>query len=194
MDGRIIERLKKRVGTRNDEEINELAMSCVRELENTGVYGNPATDALYYQAMVLYCKANFGYDENTERFQTAFEKLRDSMALSGDYAIEKNPEGAELIWEKICKNENGFPERKRCSVEVYAMEKSVTRAEAYESMRAGVNARIILKLRTDDWEASRHPGEDGKPEYARKVIYEEAEYDIIRAYKKGKSFVEITCG
>ena len=84
MDGRIIERLKKRVGTRNDEEINELAMSCVRELENTGVYGDPATDALYYQAMVLYCKANFGYDENTERFQTAFEKLRDSMALSGD--------------------------------------------------------------------------------------------------------------
>ena len=96
-------------------------------------------------------------------------------------------ETVELIWEKICKNENGFPERKRCSVEVYAMEKSVTRAE-------GVNARIILKLRTDDWEASRHPGEDGKPEYARKVIYEEAEYDIIRAYKKGKSFVEITCG
>lgn len=103
-------------------------------------------------------------------------------------------ETAELIWEKICKNENGFPKRERCSAEVYAIEKSVTRAEAYESMRAGVNARIILKLRTDDWEASRHPGEGGKPEYARKVIYEEAEYDIIRAYKKGKSFVEITCG
>ena len=89
MDGRIIERLKKRVGTRNDEEINELALACVKELENTGVYGDPAKDALYYQAMVLYCKANFGYDENTERFQTAFEKLRDSMALSGDYAKEK---------------------------------------------------------------------------------------------------------
>ena len=90
MDGRIIERLKKRVGTRNDEEINELAMSCVRDLENAGVYGNPVTDALYYQAMVLYCKANFGYDENTERFQIAFEKLRDSMALSGDYQKEKD--------------------------------------------------------------------------------------------------------
>lgn len=47
MDGRIIERLKKRVGTRNDEEINELALACVKELENTGVYGDPATDALY---------------------------------------------------------------------------------------------------------------------------------------------------
>ena len=52
MDGRIIERLKKRVGTRNDEEINELALACVKELENTGVYGDPATDALYYQAML----------------------------------------------------------------------------------------------------------------------------------------------
>ena len=102
MDGRIIERLKKRVGTRNDEEINELAMSCVRELEDTGVYGNPATDALYYQAMVLYCKANFGYDENTERFQTAFEKLRDSMALSGDYAKEKkNGNGGTDLGENL---------------------------------------------------------------------------------------------
>ena len=76
MDGRIIERLKKRVGTRND--------------------------ALYYQAMVLYCKANFGYDENTERFQTAFEKLRDSMALSGDYAKEKkNGNGGTDLGENL---------------------------------------------------------------------------------------------
>ena len=100
-DGKSLE-LNSLVGTRNDEEINELAMSRVRELENTGVYGNPATDALYYQAMVLYCKANFGYDENTERFQTAFEKLRDSMALSGDYAKEKkNGNGGTDLGENL---------------------------------------------------------------------------------------------
>lgn len=47
-------------------------------------------------------KANFGYDENTERFQTAFEKLRDSMALSGDYAKEKkNGNGGTDLGENL---------------------------------------------------------------------------------------------
>lgn len=102
MDGRIIERLKKRVGTRNDEEINELALACVKELENTGVYGDPATDALYYQAMVLYCKANFGYDENTERFQTAFEKLRDVGDGGTDSGKRIERPGAGRGKQRVC--------------------------------------------------------------------------------------------
>ena len=101
---------------------------------------------------------------------------------------------AKLIWEEISKNENGFPEKIEHSTEAYMREKSVTRAEAYESMRAGVSGRIVFELRPEEWEESRHTNEEGKPEYARKVIYEDVEYDIIRAYKKGKAFVEITCG
>ena len=88
MDEETVEKLKKRVRTKDGEEIEALAMACSKEMEIAGVYGTPENDELYFQAVVLYCKANFGYDEDTERFRLAFERLRDSMALSGDYTKE----------------------------------------------------------------------------------------------------------
>ena len=87
----IIEKLKKRIRVRADtseEEIRDLDRACRKDLEIHGVYGNE-DDPLYYQAIVLYCKAHYGYDEKTERFLEAYESLRDSMELSGDYQKEK---------------------------------------------------------------------------------------------------------
>lgn len=86
----IVQKLKQRIRVRADtsnEEILDLAESCKKELEIAGVYGD-VTDPLYYQAMVLYCKGHFGYDDNTERFLEAYQALRDAMALSGDYQKE----------------------------------------------------------------------------------------------------------
>lgn len=82
----IIEKLKKRIRAKAapDEEIKDLVNTCKKELEIAGVYGDE-NDPTYYQAIVLYCKANYGYDENTERFERAFSSLRDAMSLSGDY-------------------------------------------------------------------------------------------------------------
>ncbi len=88
-----IERIKKRIRVKSmntDEEVEELVKTCLKELEIAGVYGT-LEDETYFQAVVLYCKANYGYDENTERFQRAYEKLRDAMSLSGDYEkVEKD--------------------------------------------------------------------------------------------------------
>jgi hypothetical protein len=42
-------------------------------------------DALVFRAIVLYSKANFGYEENAERFQNAYEAQKISLALAGDY-------------------------------------------------------------------------------------------------------------
>lgn len=83
----IIEKLKKRLRVKSEdaeEEISDLVDACKRELEIAGVYGE-ISDPVYYQATVLYCKAHFGYDEESERFRKAFDSLKDSMALSGDY-------------------------------------------------------------------------------------------------------------
>lgn len=102
-------------------------------------------------------------------------------------------ETARFIWEELSKNENGFPIRESKSVEIYVKEKSVTRAEAYEAMRAGISVKTVLSARIEDWERTRHIV-DGKPEYARKVIYDGAEYDVVRTYKIGKARIEITCG
>lgn len=73
-----------RVGTSGANELEDLAKTCMRELEIAGVYGS-VDDPTYFQAIVLYCKANYGYDEKTERFKEAFESLKNAMALSGDY-------------------------------------------------------------------------------------------------------------
>lgn len=71
-----------------DEEINGLVESCRVELKLAGVYGDDE-DPLYLQAVRLYCKAHYGYDNDTDRFLHAYESLRDSMALSGDYKEKK---------------------------------------------------------------------------------------------------------
>ena len=86
----LIEELKRIVRVRSADtefELQGLVASCKKELELAGIYGDEA-DPLYRQAIRLYCKSHYGYDEDTERFREAFNSLRDAMALSGDYAKE----------------------------------------------------------------------------------------------------------
>lgn len=68
-----------------DQEVADLIDSCENELKIAGVCIKDALDPLSKQAIKLYCKAHYGYDENTERFRLAYASLRDSMALSGEY-------------------------------------------------------------------------------------------------------------
>lgn len=99
-----------------------------------------------------------------------------------------------LIWEEQGKDEDGFSKTVEHSIGTYVLtEKSITRAEAYDSMRAGVSVKITLEIRQEDWEKTRHLV-DGKPEYARKAYYDGIKYDIVRTYKVGKSKIEIVCG
>lgn len=86
-NGELIEKMRKRIrvmSASSDEEIDGLIETCRKELEIAGVYGDES-DPTYYQAIVLYCKANYGYDDDTEKFQMVFAALRDAMSLSGDY-------------------------------------------------------------------------------------------------------------
>lgn len=84
----ITERLMKFVRVKSSnaaEEINVLAEACVKDLEIAGVYCENEDDALYVQALRLYCKAHYGYDKDSGKFAAAYSSLKDSMALSGDY-------------------------------------------------------------------------------------------------------------
>ncbi|MBO5208488.1 MAG: hypothetical protein J6B68_03995 [Lachnospiraceae bacterium] len=42
-------------------------------------------DALIYKAMELYVKAQVDFEGKGESYNSSYEKLRDSLALSGDY-------------------------------------------------------------------------------------------------------------
>lgn len=66
-------------------EILPLINSCKVDLSLAGVKKINEDDALIRQAIKLYCKANFGNREDSEKYQLAYEKLKDSLALCGDY-------------------------------------------------------------------------------------------------------------
>lgn len=69
-------------------EINDLAEACVIDLRIAGCKTiEDINDPMVRQAIKLYCKANYGYDESeeTEKYRRAYMALRDSMALSSDY-------------------------------------------------------------------------------------------------------------
>lgn len=73
------------------EEMEDLSEACRADLKIAGVYASEGfSDPLEKQALKLYCKANYGYDQDSEKFRAAYAALKDSMALSGDYGKEKN--------------------------------------------------------------------------------------------------------
>ena len=98
-----------------------------------------------------------------------------------------------LIWEEIGKDEDGFEKNEEVSIDAFCKEKSVTRMEAYESMRAGVSVQAVFEIRQEDWEETRHIV-NGKPEYARKAEHDGRRYNIVRTYKAGKAKIEVVCG
>lgn len=67
------------------EEVSGLLESCLKDLEIAGVYVADMGDPLFGHAAKLYCKANYGYDKDSEKFRAAYASLKDAMALSGDY-------------------------------------------------------------------------------------------------------------
>lgn len=100
---------------------------------------------------------------------------------------------ATLIWSSKTKDKDGFTVEDEHSVDIYVEEKSAVRMEFYEAMRAGVDIKLILETRQEDFELSAHE-EHGSRCYARNIKYRGTNYEIIRAYKKGKAKIELTCG
>lgn len=64
-------------------EIDDLIDACILDLTIQGVVIDSLSNPLIKHAIKLYCKANFGYDEKTERFADAYKHLTISMSLSG---------------------------------------------------------------------------------------------------------------
>ena len=78
-----------------DEEIHGLIAACKADLrlvgvnvpEDTPAEGKEAAagDSLITRAIVLYAKANFGYSEDSEKYRAAYDYLKCSLSLAGDY-------------------------------------------------------------------------------------------------------------
>lgn len=73
-------------GNAFDIEIADLIEAAKLDLEISGVVKVNDTDALIQRAIIVYCKANFGYDNaEAERFQNSYDMLKQHLSLAGDY-------------------------------------------------------------------------------------------------------------
>lgn len=68
-----------------DTDIQELIDACKVDLKIAGVQRVDEAEPLTSQAIKLYCKGNFGFDENSEKYQKAYHSLKIVMALASDY-------------------------------------------------------------------------------------------------------------
>lgn len=76
-----------RVGGSNatDTEVDQTIRASLLDLQAGGVVKTDLSDALIQQAVKLYCKANFGYDEDAPKFSVAYEHLKSALGLCGEY-------------------------------------------------------------------------------------------------------------
>ena len=70
----------------DDTEIIPIIEACKKDMARMGVQWAD-DDPLCVRAVVLYAKANFGYDSDSDRFLKSYQLLRDSMSVSGDYVL-----------------------------------------------------------------------------------------------------------
>lgn len=71
---------------RFDGEITTLIDACKIDLSIAGVTVLDETDPVIKRAIILYTKANFGYDNpDSDKFQKSYDLLKCSLALAGDY-------------------------------------------------------------------------------------------------------------
>ena len=102
-------------------------------------------------------------------------------------------EEAVLLVVTQGKNANGFPVEQTEQFPVYCRERSVTRTEFYDAHRAGFVISIVLEIRQEDWDQTKHTASSGKKAYATKVIFDGGTYDIVRTYRNDKSMIQLMC-
>lgn len=74
--------LRMKNGDFDELEIIPLIKACLADLERVGVNCPDAESPLIRQSVILYSKGYFGFRDDAEKFILAYEKLRDSLALS----------------------------------------------------------------------------------------------------------------
>ena len=69
-----------------DTEIEDLIDAALADLLISGVKNQPTDDVLILRAVTIYCKANFGLENNdSERYQASYDSLKAHLSLCGDY-------------------------------------------------------------------------------------------------------------
>ncbi len=76
---------KRIAGEDFDGELVQTISACLLDLKSAGAKRLPLEDPLVQQAVKLYLKAFFGYEDKDGVFADAYEHLKAALALSGEY-------------------------------------------------------------------------------------------------------------
>ena len=186
-------------GTALDSEVSDLINAAIADLRLVGI-NIPAEagsssktlgDPLLDRAVVLYAKAEFGFNDDAERYRNAYDYLKCALSLTADYTVES--EGKLMRWgEQITlialsepsprTNEHGFPvARTETATTVFADKKSV---EFYKAQQAGYTTELKFDVHSFEYEEQQiveYPVSSGK------------RYRVLRTYTHGNGeFTELT--
>ena len=88
--------LRIKSSTAFDSEIDDLIESTKADLLLSGILAAKITtlgsepDALIKRCVILYCKANFGLDnQDSKKYMAAYESLKTHLTLSQEYTVEE---------------------------------------------------------------------------------------------------------
>lgn len=72
-----------------DSELNSLIDAAVQDLGIAGVRGEnvQASDALTLQAIITYCKMNFGEPDQYDRLKRSYDEQKAQMSMATGYTI-----------------------------------------------------------------------------------------------------------
>ena len=68
-----------------DDEIEDLIRAAKADLRIGGITVLVDNNPLVTQAVKLYCKAHFGDNDNNNKFLNAYQALKISMSLAGEF-------------------------------------------------------------------------------------------------------------
>lgn len=74
-----------------DDEITDLINACKKELELAGIASSniDEDDEMIIRAVTLYCKANFGFDNNdADRYITSYESIKTFLCTNTQYKAD----------------------------------------------------------------------------------------------------------
>ena len=70
-----------------DNDLNDMILACKLDLKRVGIVKLDDADALIIQAVKIYVKWQLNFEGEADRFRVAYERMRDSLSLSGDYNV-----------------------------------------------------------------------------------------------------------
>lgn len=76
-------------GTSLDSEIQSNIDVCLLDLQRVGITAIASTDPFASKLCELYTKGQMKFDGETEKYNLAYEKLRDGLSMCGDYYVRQ---------------------------------------------------------------------------------------------------------